>query len=137
MTGSLVVDLLISLAGIFVLVGVSYAFGGWRDAAVSEAEAAERLAFDEPDFSPGEWIVGADGKTAVALSADGREIAIVFAVGDGVASRRFSRDAVAWETRADGLLLRLNEPSRGGVTLAAPDSETAARWRSRLAGAPL
>ncbi len=134
MTGNLAIDLAISLAGIAVLVALSLALGAMRSAVVTLDTAAERLAFDEPDFLPREWMVGMDGKSAAALSAGGDETALVFAVGDGFASRRFRRGKVGLEKDGAAIIFRLGEPSRGTVTLAAPDEAVAAQWLLRLAG---
>ena len=132
MTGDLVFDLAISVAGIIVLVAVSWLLGGLRSAEATREKAAERLSFDEPDFAAGEWLIGADGKAAAAISADGREIALVFAVGDGLATRRFDRDKVVAEQKDSAVVFRPGEPSLSRLKLAAPDAATAEQWFLRL-----
>ena len=134
MTGNVAVDLAISLAGIVVLVGVSYLLGGWRTAAVTADAASARLRLDEPDFAPDEWMVGADGRCAAAVSGDRREIALVFAVGDKLASRRFRRGAVSIEKQAAAIIFRMKEPSLRKIRLVAPDPSNLEGWLSRLAG---
>lgn len=134
MTGNLILDVGISLVGIMVIVGVTYALGAFRSASVTATAAADRLCFDEPDFRVGEWLIGADGKAAAAISADGGETALVFAVGDGLATRRFRRGAVGLEKDAAAIRFLLREPSRRAVRLAAGDETAAERWLSRLAG---
>lgn len=132
MTGSLVLDLLISLAGVGVLVAVSFFLGGWKSARVDEAAARERLAFDEPDFVPGDWLIGADGKGAAVLSADGREAAFVFALGDGLATRRMARASARASSDGSSLRIILRDPSKWVLTIGAPSGEIAARWAGRL-----
>jgi hypothetical protein len=134
MTGNLYLDLLISFAGVGVLVAVSWTLGGWRSAPVDAASAAERLAFDEPDFKPGEWLLSVDGRAAAALSEDGKEAALVFRVGDGLATRRFRRGAVPIERSGAALVAALKEPSKWRLRLIAPDEASAARWAGGLGG---
>ncbi len=128
------VEIAISLLGVAILVGLSWALGAMRSVTVAEDGAIDRLAFDEPDFIPGEWFIGADGKAAAACSADGHETALVFAVGDGLATRRFRHGAVSIEKSGTSLLFRMGEPSLRTVRLVAPDESTASHWVLRLAG---
>ncbi len=134
MTGNLVVDLAISLAGIGVLVGVSFVLGGWRTAAVTEEAANARLGLDEPDFIPDDWMVGVDGGCAAAVSGDRHEIALVFAVGDKLASRRFRRGAVSIEKQAGVVIFRMKEPSLEKIRLLAANEADVERWLLCLAG---
>jgi hypothetical protein len=134
MTGNLVVDLAISLAGIVILVGVSFVFGGWRTAAVTEDAAKARLRLDEPDFVQKEWMIGVDGGCAAAVSGDRHEIALVFAVGDKLASRRFRRGAVSIEKQAGAIIFRMKEPSLRKIRLLAANEADVERWLLRLAG---
>ena len=133
MTGDPVIDLLISAAGIAALVAIAFVLGARRTVRVGEENARERLAFDEPDFVPAEVLVGVDGAAAAALSAAG-ELALVFAVGDGLVTRR--RMARDYETARDGasIVYRLGEPSRLRVTLTAPSEAMATDWLARMAG---
>jgi hypothetical protein len=133
-TGNLVADLAISFAGILVLVGISYFLGGLRSKVVTADAAIERLSFDEPDFEPGFIMVGADGKSAAVVSSNSSETALVFAVGDGFATRRFRHGAISLEKHGDRIEFRLNELSRRAVLLQAPDSKSAEEWLLRLAG---
>ena len=134
MTGNLYLDLVISLVGVGVLVGVSWLLGGWRSAAVDAASAADRLAFDEPDFRVREWLISADGKAAAALSEDANEAALVFRVGDGLASRRFRRGAAPVERSGAALEIVLKDPSKWRLRLIAPDEASAERWLGGLGG---
>ncbi|MDZ7627270.1 MAG: hypothetical protein U5J99_02535 [Parvularculaceae bacterium] len=133
MPPSLLIELGVSLLGVGVLVGVSWLAGAWRSAIVTFEAAADRLAFDEPDFKTGEWMVGADGKSAVALSADGGEIALVFALGDSLATRRLKRAGAPVRRDGAAIVFTLKEPSRRAVRLAAEDERTADNWLSRIA----
>ncbi len=132
MTGNFFLDLAISVAGVIALVGLSAALGGWRSVPVTEARAVDRLSLDEPDFQPAFWRISLSGDAAAALSSDESEIAVVFRVGDRLASRRLKREAA--RMRADGALvvITLGEPSRRSVVLRAPDPAAAATWLSEL-----
>lgn len=134
MTGNAMLDLAISLAGVAILIGLSWFFGAMKSVAVTKEAAIDRLAFDEPDFKPGEWFVGADQKAAAAMSADGHETALVFAVGDGLATRRFRHGAVGIEKSGAMLVFRMGELSLRKVRLTAPSETEAAHWVLRLAG---
>jgi hypothetical protein len=133
-TGDPALDLALSLFGVLALVGAAYLLGATRTAAVTLEAAAERLAFDEPDFAVGDWLIDGAGRAAAAMSRDGREIALVFALGDGLATRRLSRGRVVAERAGSDIVIRLGEPSLGKLRLAAPDVATADEWVLRLAG---
>lgn len=133
MTGDLSLDLLISVAAIALMVGISWVMGAWRNVRVDEASAAERLAFDEPDFVPVRWMVGADGKAAAALSENG-EAAFVFAVGDSLATRRFGPGACRIGREGEAVVARLADPSKPALRLRAPNAEIAAEWAGGLGG---
>lgn len=134
MTGSLAFDMLISLTAIALMVGISMLIGAWRNASVDEAAARERLAFDEPDFEPGRWLVSADGKAAVALSGGGDEAAFVFSVGDSLATRRLR--VGAFEVACDGgdIIARIPDVSKPRIRLRAGDAGAAAEWAGGLGG---
>lgn len=133
MTGDILLDLAISLGGIAALVAASWLLGGWRTAWASLEAARERLAFDEPDFAPADWCVGVDGKAAAAIDAGGA-LAVVFVVGDSLATRRLAPGAV--DARVDGssVVVRLGDISRRDVRLAAADEREARAWLGRLGG---
>lgn len=137
MSESLLIELALSLAGVGLLVAVSWLLGAWRSVRVTEAGAADRLAFDEPDFRIAEWFVGSDGRSAAALSANGAEIALVFALGDSLATRRLDRRSARIERTGAELQVLLGEPSRRAVSVSAPDEATAAQWLLKLTGAGL
>jgi hypothetical protein len=133
-TGNIIFDLAISLGGVAVLIGLSCLLGAMRSIPVTTESAIERLAFDEPDFKAGEWFIGADRKSAAAASVAGDETALVFAVGDGLATRRFRHGAVSIEKSGSMLVFRMGEPSLRQLRLTAPDEDAAEQWVLRLAG---
>lgn len=133
MTGNLWLDLLISFGGVAVLVGLSFALGGWRSLALDETVVRDRLSFDEPDFIARDFFVSADGKAAAAISEAG-EAVFLFALGDGVATRRLPRGAAKVKTEGKSVVATLGDVSRGKVKLAAADEAEAARWAGRLKG---
>lgn len=134
MTGDLSLDLLVSVAAIALMVGISWLLGAWRNVPVDEASAAERLAFDEPDFAPVRWMVGADGKAAAALSAAGGEAAFVFAVGDSLASRRLQLGAFRVSRDGEEIIAAIADPSKPAIRLRAPSAAEAADWAGGLGG---
>ena len=137
MTGDLLLDLMISFAGVAVLVGVAFLLGATRTATVDRDAAAERLAFDEPDFAAGDWLLDRDGRCAIALAVDGDEYAVVFAVGDSLGTRRLRKGARAVTTLGDRLVLALGDVSKRRVVVRAADDDEARRWAVRLAAAAL
>lgn len=134
MSGYSLIELAISVAGIAVLVAFSWMLGAMRGVAVTRESAAERLAFDEPDFRASEWRLGVDGRCAAAMSADVQETALVFAVGDGLVSRRFRLGAVGVRLSGDAIEFSMGEPSLQVVRLVAPDKNVAEQWILTFAG---
>ncbi|MEZ5922463.1 MAG: hypothetical protein R3C60_14090 [Parvularculaceae bacterium] len=132
MTGNLAIDLAISLGGIILMVAVSYFLGAWRTVKIDAAAAADRLSFDEPDFKPATWRVSSDGLAAAAASVNGGETALVFVLGDGLASRRFRSGAAPVRQNGRSLVWRLGEPSLPKVTVTAESEDIAADWHSEF-----
>lgn len=137
MTGDPLLDIAASLAATALLVGLSFALGAWRNATVDEMAAARRLAVDEPDFCPFAWLVSSDKRAAVAIDAAGGEYAVVFAIGDGYATRRLVPGARPVVREGRSLTIRLGELSRRRVMLTASDENAAADWAGRLCGRAL
>ncbi|NWG46234.1 MAG: hypothetical protein HXY25_06770 [Alphaproteobacteria bacterium] len=82
-------------AGVALLGLASAALGGWRRVRLdAEAEARARLAHAEPDFPQGPCLLDALGRAALFEAAEGTDLALVLAVGDHVAVRRFPPQAV-------------------------------------------
>lgn len=132
MTGNVLIDLLISITGVAVLVGVSWALGAFRTVKTDLAAAADRVAFDEPDFRPAEWLFDEGAAAAAALSEDGREVVFVFGVGDKLGSRRMRVGAVPVTLDGTSVSAQTGDVTRGRIRLRAPDADTAARWARRL-----
>ncbi|MCA8889228.1 MAG: hypothetical protein KDA46_10390 [Parvularculaceae bacterium] len=132
MTGNLYLDLAISLVGVGLVVLISYFLGAWRSVKVTEAAAADRLAFDEPDFAPERWMIGVDGAVAAALAKAGGEIALVFSLGDRLVSRRLPALAVKCSARDGTLVFELGEPSKRAIRLVAASSQQAGEWARAL-----
>lgn len=137
MTGDPILDLAIAFAGTVVLIALSWALGAWRTVSVDETAAAARLSFDEPDFHPGAWLISEDHRAALAADDCGRECALVFAVGDGFATRRARIGS--WPVLRDGyaVVVKLNEMSKRDVRLVATDERVAEAWTGRLSKATL
>lgn len=108
MTGDPLLDLLISVLGVALLVGVCAALGGWRTAAlVGEADAAARLHAELPDFHPTRWVIAGDGLSALAMGED--DVVVLRVLGDGTAVRRAPRAVVS--DRGDRLRVDVGDPS--------------------------
>ena len=101
MTGNVYLDLAISLGGIAFLLALAAGLGATASIKLTAENAKERLAFDEPDFRIAEFWIGE--ACALAIS-DTDEAAIVFAVGDKLATRRADRETVRTKV-ADGALV--------------------------------
>jgi hypothetical protein len=113
------------------LIFISYLFGAWRSADVSEASALERLAFDEPDFRADALLVGADGKSAIAADGAKGEGALVFALGDSLATRRFKLGSLDATAVDDALVIALKDVSKWRVAVTGPPAAVA-EWARRV-----
>lgn len=102
MTGNFLLDTAISVAGIAFLVALCRVLIGERRRRVTVQSAADRLQLDEPDFKALEWIVGEDGRAAIAVGAS--EACIVFALGDRLVSRRVR----TFHSTLDGASMRID-----------------------------
>ncbi len=131
MTGNLILDLVISVGGIVVVVAVSWALGAGRLSPMSEAEAIERAAFDEPDFGPAKWLLGEDGRAAVGIADDGESL-IAFRVGDRIATRRFAPRAAPVSVEGGALVFRPADPGAPAVSVRAGDTGEASAWAAKL-----
>jgi hypothetical protein len=134
MTGNLLFDLLISAGGVAALVALSFALGALKSATVDEAVARERLSFDEPDFQPARWLVDAKGRAAAAIDHRGGEAAFVFAIGDGVGTRRMRLGAVNASAEGSAVTVLLGDLTRRKLLLAAPTENAAKEWAALLQG---
>ena len=126
MTGNLYIDLAISVAGIAVLVALARLMFANADIVISEQAAAERLAFDEPDFEPVGWLIDDENNIALARNARG-EVAIIKAMGDGLVTRRLEAAAMDATYRDGCLIAAATDHTSKDVRLAV-SAEKAAEW---------
>ncbi len=127
--------LALPVAGIALILLVIWLTGGLKSARVDRAAALARLAEDLPDFHAGSLTVDTDGRLALARAAAGDELALVFAVGSRLATRKLKpRDLRAARTRPDPggtrLILQTGDFARSRFELVLPDAEAAplAAW---------
>ncbi len=128
MTGNLLIDSLISLAAIALMVALAWVFFRDPPGPVTEDAAAERLAFDEPDFRPVSWLIDGQGRAAMAEGAGG-DIALVSRLGGDLVTRRFPAAAVRAAEEGGALVIRPNDPGSRRLVIAAPG---AAEWARKL-----
>ncbi len=128
MTGNLLLDSLISLAAIALMVGLAWAFFRAPAAPVSQQAAADRLAFDEPDFRPVRWLLDAKGRAALAEGASG-EIALVSRLGVDLVTRRFPAAALKAAEEAGALVIRPSDPGSRKLVI---EADGAAEWARKL-----
>jgi hypothetical protein len=94
-------DVLVSLAGVLLIVGlVRWAMGN-AIARIGEDAAKARIALEHPDFEIDRLVIGTDGHDALALSADGREVILLFAMGDRITCWRMPRLQIRAEATGD------------------------------------
>lgn len=130
-------EIAVSVFGVAFLILVAWLLGATKSVVVTKESATNRLSFDEPDFNVAEFFISATGKSAAAISADGSETALVFAIGDGLGTRRFRHGAIGVEKRGNAVIFNTGEPSLGEIQLVATDDNQADQWILRLAGARL
>lgn len=126
MTGDLLTDSAISLGAILLIVLATRLAFRHQSPLVTEAVAAERLAFDEPDFDPARWLFDDNWRGAVAESDSG-EYAIIVRLGADLVTRRFKTAQAS--VKDNELIIRPPDP--GGVTarILAPE---AADWARKI-----
>ena len=131
MTGNLFIDSLISIGAIALMVLVARLLFPPPPSAVTEAEARERLAFDEPDFLTVRWLIDRQGRAAVAEDAAG-DVALVFRLGLDLVTRRFPASAIQAEEANFALIIRPNDPGSRKLVIAA---DGAAEWARKFSAA--
>ena len=123
MTGNTVLDLIISVAGVTLLVLLARMLFGGGALVFNKAAVEDRLCFDEPDFSPADWIIDEAARAALARN-ENNEVALIVANGDGLAIRRFQSPDALSARYANGVLsLTPHDHTSRKVTLSAPDIE--------------
>ncbi|MEO1136318.1 MAG: hypothetical protein AAFW68_06870 [Pseudomonadota bacterium] len=126
MTGNLFVDSLVSLAAIALMVGLARLFFPASGETVTQARAAERLAFDEPDFRPVRWLIDGEGRAALAEGEAG-DLALVSRLGLDLVTRRFPAGAMRADAAEGKLVIRPGDPGSRKVALASDDAALWAR----------
>lgn len=131
MTGDYIIDSAISLAAIAFMVAMAWVFFRLPPAALTKETAAERLAFDEPDFRPVRWLVDTQGRAAIAEGAGG-DIALVSRLGDDLVTRRFPAAMLRVHANDGALVISPNDPGSRKLVI---EAEGAAKWARKLAPA--
>ncbi|WP_425409043.1 hypothetical protein [Hyphococcus sp.] len=126
MTGDYIIDSVISLAAIGLMVFVAWVMFRTPFKPVTQEEARERLAFDEPDFTPAHWLVDDKGKAVFVEGADG-DYALVSRLGLDLVTRRFQGEAVRATEQSGALRIKPLDPGSRAVTVSAPEAAAWAR----------
>ena len=121
----------VSLAAIAIMVTTAWFVFRSPRASVTKEEAAERLAFDEPDFRPVRWLIDREGRAVLAEGAAG-DIALVSRLGLDLVTRRFPAKMLHAEASDGALVIRPNDPGSTKLIIAA---DGAAEWARKLAPA--
>lgn len=131
MTGNLFLDSAISLGAIALMVlAVHLAFKS-PAAKFQQSSVQARLAFDEPDFAPIDWLFDEEGRAALALGQGG-DFALIYKHGADLVTRRIDVGAADIAVQETSLTITQTDPGSRAVTLRAGD---AARWARKIAGA--
>lgn len=128
MTGNLIIDSLISLAAIAFMVAMAWVFFRSPPGPVTEENAAERLAFDEPDFRPVNWLADREGRAVIAESAGG-DVAIVSRLGLDLVTRRFPAGAMRVSEEDGALVVRPSDPGSRRLVI---EADGAAEWARKI-----
>jgi hypothetical protein len=117
-----------SVFGILTIVLLAWALGFAKQAQLSDAGEAARIAADTlHDFSPAEAVVADDGRGALVAGRDGR-VALVKSFGD----RWVVRIANGAAAEVKGATLRLKLPETMFPTAELALGPAAAQWAARL-----
>jgi hypothetical protein len=85
-------DVLVSLSGVALIVAmVWWAMGSALAGIGDERSVRERIGAEHPDLAVGRLGLDADGRSALAISADDREAALLFTLGKRVVCWRLPR----------------------------------------------
>lgn len=122
---------------IALLVFVSWRAGGWRTAALDDADtAAQRLKADYPDFMAEETLLSADGRTALLHGGKSGTLALVSSLGDSFLTRRLGPGevkAATIEEDGDGavLVVKLDDFTCPAVRVRLSDRAAGEPWLER------
>jgi hypothetical protein len=124
-------QLLISVTGIAVMVGLCWALFGRDMAAIESANAlAETMARDVPGFCAGATALSADRRGALIENACDGAVFLAVMRGDGLVTRRI---AGGFSLRRNGSRLEFHLPDFT-LSHASLDLADAAHWEARLKG---
>lgn len=127
MTGNLFIDSAISVVAIAIMVLAARLAFGRPSGIVTLAAAQDRLAFDEPDFAAIDWLVDADAKAALARNEKG-ELALLFARGDDIVSRRFPPGALKTGLDGNQLVVSQSDHVTPKIVMQLDDGGNASGW---------
>jgi hypothetical protein len=129
-------DVLVSLSGVLLIVGLVWWAMGSAVARIGEAQARERIAFEHPDFAIGRLLIGADGRSAIALSDKGNELVLLFALGSRITCWRLPRNSIQAQllSNPSALLLDTHDFTLPRVRLPIGDSPANRELADALAG---
>ena len=130
------VAMLIPLVGIALILAAVWLTGGARRALLDRALVLRRIDEDLPGFAAAEVSIDADAATAIAATADGASLALIFAAGDKVVVRPLAPRDIrrhSQEPMRDGVCLVIDtgDFTHGRFALRLSSAE-AARWQARL-----
>jgi hypothetical protein len=129
-------DVLVSLAGVLLIVGLVWWAMGSAVARIDEAHARERLTFEYPDFTIGRLLLGTDGRGALAFSKDGSELVVLFALGSRITCWRLPKTSVQAKLQSNppALLLDTHDFTLPRLRLPIGDSPSNRELAASLAG---
>jgi len=128
--------ILVSLAGIAVLIGLSALLFGIPKASVqSEQNIETALAQDVPGFRAGDHVLAPDKSAALVENVSDGQIYLAVGCGDGIVTRKLTHGFVRGVAR-DGrdLRLTLDDFSLPLAHLVLGDEASARSWEMRLSG---
>jgi hypothetical protein len=126
----MVLQLAISLAGVALMVGLSWALFGLRDAPIADADTVRAsLARDVPGFRAGRFALSRDAGAALVEDAADGAVYLAVARGDSLVTRKLAR-GTKLARDGDRLTLDLRDFT---LKRAALELDDAAWWERRLA----
>jgi len=129
MTGDFLIDTMISLAGISFLVFLAWLIFPHTGIPVNREAALERAALDEPDFTPVDWLIDANGRAALASDEKG-EFILVARAGADLLTRRFRAGGVRADADNGILTMKLSDLTMPAQKITG--AKDAALWARKL-----
>lgn len=130
MTDNLLLESAISLGALVMMVLAVWLVFKTPPQMIAESSARARLAFDEPDFAPVEWVFDKAGGAALAEGRAG-EYALVFRHGADLVTRRFGAGDGVAVAQGAALTIAQTDPGSRAITLRSDD---ASRWAHKISG---